>query len=79
RGSGGFCRGTVRPLPYTRRTATSAGHDVLWTLNCQAYREVVIRQFGAWDDAWQRRYFDQKGAEAQFEVVEMDGEPMGAV
>jgi ribosomal protein S18 acetylase RimI-like enzyme len=39
----------------------------------------VLRQFGSWDEAAQDGWFEQGLADAEFSVVELNGEPMGAI
>jgi len=45
----------------------------------QAYREVVERQFGAWNVAAQDAYFRDGWGAAAHEIVECDGVPVGYV
>jgi GNAT superfamily N-acetyltransferase len=61
------------------RPATSADTPFLKELHERAYREVIVRQFGYWDDAAQDYWFRKGLAEATFSVVEENGEPVGAI
>ena len=45
----------------------------------QAYREVIERQFGAWDEAVQDRFFREGWDAAPHEIVECDGVPVGYI
>ena len=40
---------------------------------------MVVRQFGSWDELAQDGWFEAGLADADFNVVEEDGEPIGAV
>jgi ribosomal protein S18 acetylase RimI-like enzyme len=61
------------------RPATSADLPFLRLLHHRAYREVVERQFGAWDEAAQDLWFEQGLATATFRIVERDGAAVGAI
>jgi ribosomal protein S18 acetylase RimI-like enzyme len=41
------------------------------------YRDVVIAQFGAWDDAEQDRYFENDWRDARFDILLHDETPCG--
>ncbi|MBV8719950.1 MAG: GNAT family N-acetyltransferase [Chloroflexi bacterium] len=45
----------------------------------EAYRDVVERQFGAWDLAAQDAYFRAGWDAAPHEIIELDGVPVGYV
>ena len=47
--------------------------------NREAYRDVVMRQFGEWDDEFQDNHFAQKWQRGGFEVIETKGVPIGAI
>jgi predicted N-acetyltransferase YhbS len=61
------------------RPATPADTPFLKELHRRAYREVIVRQFGYWDDAAQDYWFQKGLADAKFSVVEENGEPVGAI
>lgn len=61
------------------RPATPADKDFLRSLHHRAYRDVVIRQFGAWDEAEQDEWFERDLAGAIFMIVELAGRPVGAI
>jgi ribosomal protein S18 acetylase RimI-like enzyme len=54
-------------------------HDKAWAyaLKSEAYREVVERQFGPWDEDLQRRLFDERWDPAISQLVIIDGERAG--
>ena len=60
-----------------RRTATSSDTAFARTTHHAAYRDVVSRQFGEWDEALQDRLFGEKWIPNQFEIVLCDGNPCG--
>lgn len=61
------------------RPATPADTPFLRQLHHRAYRDVVLRQFGAWDESAQDGWFEQGLDEAVFSVVELDGAPVAAL
>jgi GNAT superfamily N-acetyltransferase len=61
------------------RVATPADHDWLRHLNQLAYRDVVMRQFGAWNEHVQGEDFDAKLQRGAFRIIETRGRPVGAV
>ncbi len=48
-------------------------------LNHAAYRDVVTRQFGRWNEADQDLRFADKWEQGGFRIVRLAGEPVGAV
>lgn len=42
-----------------------------------AYRDVVVRQFGQWDDTLQDGFFEREWASLSLQVIEFDGEAVG--
>ena len=60
-----------------RRPATSSDTEFVRISHHAAYRDVVCRQFGAWDEALQDRFFEEKWIPDQFEIVLCDGNPCG--
>ncbi|MEY4669569.1 MAG: hypothetical protein RL518_2268 [Pseudomonadota bacterium] len=44
-----------------------------------AYRDVVIRQFGSWDESVQDGFFREGLNRAPHKIVELDGIPIGVV
>lgn len=66
-------------MDVTRRPATGADRPFIWDTCRLAYRDVVTRQFGGWDDADQAARFEDKWRGAAFDVVMVDGVPAGAI
>ena len=60
-----------------RRPATSSDTEFARTTHHAAYRDVVSRQFGAWDEALQDRLFEEKWIPDKFEIVLYNGNPCG--
>ena len=61
------------------RSATGADHPFLQSLNREAYEELVTRQYGSWDDEFQRARFGKKLQSVQFRIVLLGNQPVGAV
>ena len=66
-------------MSLTTRAASEADKKFLYELNRLAYEDVVVKQFGEWDEQWQRNYFEDKWHRVAYQVVEQDGKPIGAV
>lgn len=61
---------------YTLRPATPADAAFLYDLHVAAMREVIAATWG-WDEAWQRRHFDEHFAPERIQLIVVDGEPVG--
>lgn len=61
------------------RAATDGDTGFLVSLACEAYRDVVTRQFGGWNEREQAARFAAKAARLPFEVGELAGVPVAAV
>jgi GNAT superfamily N-acetyltransferase len=48
-------------------------------VNRAAYEDVVRKQFGQWDETWQRQHFEEKWTPETCEVVEKAGRRIGAL
>lgn len=66
-------------MSWTVRRACSDDKESLYDLNRAAYQDVVRKQFGAWDERWQRRHFEEKWSSEEFEIVEHEGQRIGAL
>ena len=64
-------------MRVTRRPATEADAEFARRVHHAAYRDVVERQFGPWDEAAQDRYFARDWGDAVFAIVLADGVPCG--
>jgi ribosomal protein S18 acetylase RimI-like enzyme len=69
----------VNDLQYRFRTSVDDDEQFLRRLREQCYREVVIAQFGEWDDDVQRGFFDKKWNPERYQIIETQGTEAGAV
>ena len=60
-----------------RRTATSSDTEFARTTHHAAFRDVVSRQFGTWDEALQDRLFEEEWIPDKFEIILCDNNPCG--
>jgi GNAT superfamily N-acetyltransferase len=61
------------------RPATDRDKEYLMNLHRDAYRDVVIEQFGAWDNAFQAVQFEEKWRKQSYKIIERNGRPIGAI
>lgn len=61
------------------RPATNDDYSFLRELHHRAYREVVTRQFGRWDERAQDEWFELSLRDAEFFVVELGSAAVGAL
>ncbi len=66
-------------MTWRTRQATANDETFAYTLRRAAYEDVVSRQFGQWDDAWQYQQFMEKWAPEQYEIIEREGLSIGAL
>lgn len=59
------------------RPATEADRDYVRRTQHAAYKDMVIRQFGRWEQSVQDGFFDRSWKEAPRELIVIDGEPCG--
>ncbi len=59
------------------RPVTPEDTDFGRQVHHQAFRDVVERQFGQWDEELQDRLFDEAWQRPGFQIVEFDGQPCG--
>jgi GNAT superfamily N-acetyltransferase len=64
-------------MKFARRPATEADSDFARDVHHQAYRDVVERQFGAWIEVEQDRFFAGDWDPSKFEIVLCDSQPCG--
>jgi len=60
-------------MDISTRPATEADLDFAREAHHAAYRDVVIRQWGQWDEALQDEFFRKGWENAQFDVIVVDG------
>lgn len=63
----------------TLREAGAEDRVFLLSLAREAYREVLARQFGGWDESVHGTRFAEKVSSLPFLVAELDGKPVAAV
>lgn len=61
----------------TKRRATDADTDTARRIHHEAYHDVIIRQFGSWDEKLQDRFFDEDWNPSAFEVILIGDEVCG--
>ncbi|MCG8546182.1 MAG: GNAT family N-acetyltransferase [Alphaproteobacteria bacterium] len=66
-------------MAITRRPATDDDKAYLKRLGEDQLRDVVVAQFGAWDDHLYRRCFEERWRKQTYQIVEMDGRRVGAL
>ncbi len=59
------------------REGTRQDFEFLWQLQCEAMRPSVERQFGPWDDRFQRELFESSTDPTSHEIIELGGTPIG--
>ncbi len=64
-------------MEITRRPAVEADTDFARAVHHRAYRDVAVRQFGAWDEKAQDEFFKGDWAPAEFEIILCDSVPCG--
>ena len=64
-------------MQLTTRLATDSDTAFARETHHGAYRDVVIAQYGAWDDADQDCYFENNWREAKFDIILCDDTPCG--
>lgn len=65
------------PPAFTRRRARAGERDVLRLIHHTAYRDVVERQFGPWNDTQQDAFFDENMAGGVVDVLVVEGAVAG--
>lgn len=63
-------------VPVTRRSAIDSDTPFARQAHHAAYRDVVTRVFG-WDEPQQDGFFTRDWADAEFEILEVDGQACG--
>jgi len=64
-------------MEICRRPALDADTYFARSAHHQAYRDVVVRQFGVWDQKAQDEFFNGDWNPAAFEIILCDGVPCG--
>jgi len=64
-------------MRLTTRPATASDTAFAREVHHGAYRDVVVAQYGAWDDAAQDRFFENDWRDAKFDIILSDDMPCG--
>ena len=64
-------------MTVSKRQATEADREFVQTVHQRAYRDVVERQYGRWDETVQEKYFESAWTAAAHEIVLCDNLPCG--
>ncbi len=59
------------------RQVTQDDKEFVWQLSVLCFRDVVIRQFGQWDNDWQVANFDRHWCPEKCSIVLRDDAPVG--
>ena len=71
---------TPMAINYSLRDIDDSDMDWLYGLNGECYREVIVRQFGNWDEDFQRQWFDNKwDSNRPAKIVLVGSVPIGVV
>ena len=66
-------------IHWIKRQARAEDQEFAYVVQRAAYEDVVCRQFGQWDEAWQRQHFIEKWNPKRYEIVEKEGCPIGVL
>ena len=61
----------------TFRPASESDTEFARDVHGRAYRDVVVQQFGSWDEERQAAFFDDAWSKPGFEIISMDGTDVG--
>ena len=61
------------------KPATKEDRDFAYQLDCAVYRDVIIKQFGAWDESTQLREFEKKWDPSNFSLEVINVCPVGVL
>ncbi len=65
---------------YSLRDVEDGDIEWLYGLNDESYRDVIIRQFGNWDEDFQRQWFDKKwDGSRPAKIVLIGSNPIGVI
>jgi ribosomal protein S18 acetylase RimI-like enzyme len=66
-------------MEFFKRQSTEKDKEFVYTLARTVYKDLVIKQFGKWDEKWQRDYFEEKWKHSDYQIVEKNGRKIGAI
>jgi GNAT superfamily N-acetyltransferase len=66
-------------MRYSLREATPDDRTFAETLHERCYKDVVVRQFGAWDAVFQKQSFEHKWHPEHFQIIVASGVAVGVL
>ena len=66
-------------MEISRRPATPADESIARELHERGYRDVVVRQFGSWNQEQQQHFFAEKWFPGEYEILLYDQAECGYV
>jgi len=66
-------------MRYVLKNATEADRAFAEHVHEECYRDVVTNQFGAWDSAVQKQFFDQKWQPGSYSIILSGNESVGVL
>jgi len=71
----------VRKLMYIIqfRDATTQDAEWLYQLNKNSYQDTVVRQFGEWDEPFQRKLFSESWSTRLAKIINLDTKKIGVL
>ena len=66
-------------IKIERRRANPSDEQFMRKLHKAAYYDVIMRQFGGWDDALQAALFSKKWFPEKFDILEINEQPIGCM
>ncbi|MHB9023192.1 MAG: GNAT family N-acetyltransferase [Armatimonadota bacterium] len=64
-------------MELSLRPAQEVDRDFCRRVHHSAYHDVVLRQFGKWDESQQDEFFAETWGELKFDIIEVDRAPAG--
>jgi ribosomal protein S18 acetylase RimI-like enzyme len=63
----------------SKRTATESDTDFVHQTECISYKDVVVRQFGSWDDEKHNELFNKTWKPEKYEILSSNGTDCGFI
>jgi hypothetical protein len=57
-------------MEFVKRQSTENDKEFVYELSRTVYKDLVIKQFGKWDEKRQRDYFEEKWKHSGYQIVE---------
>jgi GNAT superfamily N-acetyltransferase len=70
---------SVASMKISLRLATSADTEFARVVHHSAYREVVTKQFGTWEERLQDGFFEKGWRPGESQVIQVDGQDIGCL